>query len=402
MSHKGLTVDRTSERLQQISDVVVSELCKAERPLVVFGGGLRASTERSQIHHIMEAFGVPCQRTRSAIDLFSDENVLSAGRPGAYGQKFANELLYRSDHIVFLGCRLGETFTGRRTSVFAPDATKSVISLEIDTQFHLQEMRKLTVFREDLRAILPRLEASIARFKPTTSRSWLESCLHTKSQELEKLRWNSAHRDKNWDLYSAINALSRLMPDGCIIVIDGGLVTHVVNQVFETKSDQQILLPSGQESPLFAVPALVGVMSSRSPRPMVAITTTTALAKDADLIDRIHNALPHNQSAHIFAMETSHYSTWELAKGSLYPLTGPQSLDSKRRADHLRPPSTVNYIRIPRPIDMSQITSNVFWQRKGLTLCEIALEPTLRVHPRPRFQIAADGSWIQHPLNDME
>lgn len=126
------------------------------------------------------------------------------------GQKFANELLYKSDYILFLGCRLGESFIGRNPRVFAPDVLKCAVSLELDTENQGYGLKNLKVFKEDLRTIVPNIEKSISKVKLTSKTGWIETCIQLKNQELAKLRGDRIDGYGDWNLRDSINALSSI------------------------------------------------------------------------------------------------------------------------------------------------------------------------------------------------
>src|SRR4026209_363221 len=72
----------------------------AERPVIVLGYGIRSSGADPSI---LQGLQVPILSSWQAADLFDNESYYYFGRPGVYGQRCANEILYAADVILAIG-----------------------------------------------------------------------------------------------------------------------------------------------------------------------------------------------------------------------------------------------------------------------------------------------------------
>ena len=87
-------------------------IAKAERPLLLVGGGIHISEGYDALLALAEAHGIPVAHTMSGKGAIACTHPLSAGLFGRYS-RIANELVAASDCLIVVGCKLGEIATKR-------------------------------------------------------------------------------------------------------------------------------------------------------------------------------------------------------------------------------------------------------------------------------------------------
>ncbi len=124
---------RPKNIFQPISDVVlqdvVDRLRKAQRPVILIGGGVSRDTT-SKFLDKLAAIGIPLMVTWNGIDRIPEDHPLFFGRPNTWGQRSANILMQQSDLLVALGTRLGLQQTGFNWQQFIP--VGEVIQVDCD------------------------------------------------------------------------------------------------------------------------------------------------------------------------------------------------------------------------------------------------------------------------------
>lgn len=379
-------------------------LAQSVRPLIIAGGGMQSHGARIDFRKWIEMINVPFQRTRSAIDVLPDSHPLSAGRPGAYGQRVANELLHQADFLLFLGCRLGESFTGRQPALFGEKASKISIGIATDVQNVVVGLNKFKSMNLVLEDVLEELVNDSHKWGIYQRNEWVNYCQEAISQEFfdAVTTRSKLPQDQPADIYEIVFRLSELIPKESVVVVDGGVLTHIVNQVFENKEGQRIILPSGLETPYFALPAAIGIAHDRSNKIITVITSRPALFKDWDLICRFEKAFPRQLIFRIIAIDVPHYNSWTIMKDMLYPTTGLRDFVAESVSLASITDKQINYRKLRSRAELRTLENCDYWGSPGLCVADIDVSQAVQIWLRPKYRISHDGRWTQESLSEMD
>ena len=106
-------------------------LKNAERPLILFGGGVVLSDSVPEFLHFIRMTQIPVVRTLMGTGVIPHNDPLFAGMVGTHGSSRANKVLSRdADVILMMGTRLGDRSFVKKKPVFAKGA--KLIHLDID------------------------------------------------------------------------------------------------------------------------------------------------------------------------------------------------------------------------------------------------------------------------------
>ena len=104
-------------------------LGKAERPVIVAGGGVIRSDARAEVVALAEKLAIPVVTSINAKATIPDGHPLAVGVAGSYSRDCANRALAEADLVFFIGSHTGGQVTNNW--MFPPLGTK-VIQLDID------------------------------------------------------------------------------------------------------------------------------------------------------------------------------------------------------------------------------------------------------------------------------
>jgi acetolactate synthase-1/2/3 large subunit len=104
-------------------------LAKAERPLILAGGGVIISNASDELTHMSDLLIAPVATTFMGKGSFPEGHPLSVGSIGMHGNPAANRLMGEADVLLAVGTRFSDRATANLNS-FAPNAKK--IHLDID------------------------------------------------------------------------------------------------------------------------------------------------------------------------------------------------------------------------------------------------------------------------------
>src|SRR5215217_5984565 len=109
----------------------VKLLQAAERPVIVAGGGVRASGAAAELVGLAEALQIPVATSLNGKDSIPGTHPLSVGVCGTYSRESANRVVNRADLVCFIG-----TETGGMTTHFwaVPKIGTPAIQIDIDPE----------------------------------------------------------------------------------------------------------------------------------------------------------------------------------------------------------------------------------------------------------------------------
>src|SRR5262249_17690260 len=104
-------------------------LQEAARPVIVAGGGVRASGAGPELVALAERLGIPVATSLNGKDCIPGTHPLSVGVVGSYSRESANRVVAEADPVCFIG-----TETGGRTTTFWAVRRIGVTALQIDIE----------------------------------------------------------------------------------------------------------------------------------------------------------------------------------------------------------------------------------------------------------------------------
>src|SRR5216110_734310 len=104
---------------------------RAERPVMVAGGGVRASGAAPELVQLAEALGIPVATSLNGKDSIAASHPLSVGVVGSYSRESANRLVAAADLVFFIGTSAG----GMTTHVWqVPKIGVPAIQIDIEAE----------------------------------------------------------------------------------------------------------------------------------------------------------------------------------------------------------------------------------------------------------------------------
>ncbi len=128
-------------------------ISRAERPVLVVGGGVTASGAQAEVVRLAEKLSVPVATSLNAKGAIPEHHPLSAGVVGTYSRKCANEVVSEADLVVFIGSHTGGQVTHfwqiprPGTPVIQIDADPAQIGRNYPAEVAIQGDAKVTLER---------------------------------------------------------------------------------------------------------------------------------------------------------------------------------------------------------------------------------------------------------------
>jgi acetolactate synthase-1/2/3 large subunit len=232
-------------------------LAKAERPIILAGGGIHISEAYDELLALAKAQGIPVAHTMSGKGAIPCIDPLSAGLFGRY-DRIANALVDQSDCLLVVGCKLGEIAT-KRFQLIGPG--KPLIHLEIDPHEIGRTTRTDVALAGDAKLGLADLAAALGDGK--ARRQAREGYLAELPERMAE--WRAGAADRLESTETPINVgrlmgeLNKIMPSDGVLVADGGFAAHWGGLMYDTKQAGRHFLPDrGFASIGYGVPGGIG------------------------------------------------------------------------------------------------------------------------------------------------
>jgi tartronate-semialdehyde synthase len=268
-TYEPLPVYKPAASRKQV-EKALDMLAKAERPLIVAGGGVINADASDLLVEFAELTGVPVIPTLMGWGTIPDDHPLMAGMVGLQtSHRYGNATMLASDFVLGIGNRWANRHTGS-TEVYCKGRTFVHVDIE-PTQIGRVFTPDLGIV-SDAKAAL-QLFVEVARERKAAgqlaSRSdWADRCA-----ERKRLMHRKTHYDnipiKPQRVYEEMN---KVFPRDTVYVSNIGLSQIAAGQFLNIYGPRQ-WVNCGQAGPLgWSMPAALGVVAADPTRTVVAIT----------------------------------------------------------------------------------------------------------------------------------
>ena len=242
-------------------------LDRAERPVIVAGGGVRASRACSQLVALAERLCIPVATSLNGKDTIAGAHPLAAGVIGRYSRSSANRVVNRADLVCFVGSSTGSMTTH---SWRVPPPGVPAIQIDIDPDVLGRNYPLQVSIAADARMTLAALLEQ-AGPRDRSREEWLAEVRR------EVAGWREQHRRHLESEAVPIrpericSELTALVPDDACVVVDTGHAGMWMGGMYDTRSSGQDYLRSAGHLG-WAFPASLGAKCAAPDRPVVCFT----------------------------------------------------------------------------------------------------------------------------------
>lgn len=250
-----------SEAVAAISAI----LKNAERPVILWGGGVALADAQRALCEWLDATGMPFVASWAGLSAFSHDHAGFVGQIGVYGNRGANFVLQNADAVIVLGSRLDNRQRSGNAANFAIGAKVHV--LDIDGE----EIKKYGGGRYtgtiiDLKA-LPQILRELKA--PELSEIWTSYVAEMKLTYSGGETSSTAKRLNSLSPYDVVRRIGEAIDSNAIVVGDTGAALCWLHQSFTV--DKHTLFTAGGNSPMgYALCAAIGAKLSSPERQVIS------------------------------------------------------------------------------------------------------------------------------------
>lgn len=253
------------------------------RPVILLGEGARGA----DLDFIL-SLGIPVLTSWQAADMIDSDHPMNFGRPGLYGQRCANRVLYFADFVLSLGCRLSIWTVGYE----GLRADQALTIVDVDP-LELDRFPRASRIRCSVSQFLDELKSGAVYPFNTPAPDWLLNCQHWR----DKYPWieSPAHDDPpNYiSPYRVMERLQPMLKQDQIITTDMGTALVCAFQTLRLKPPQRLMTSGGLGEMGCALPAAIGASFARNKGEVLCLNCDGGgLLNLQELQTVVHHQLP--------------------------------------------------------------------------------------------------------------
>lgn len=243
----------------------VGLLAKAQRPIIVAGGGVVVSQARAELVQLAEKLHIPVATSLTAKDAILDRHPLTVGVAGIYSRACANQAIAEADLVFFVGAHAGGQVTANWK---IPAVGTPVIQLDIDPQQLGRNYPNAVSLHADAKVGLRHMIDAAQAKSPAAAKGWIARVGELVGQWRE-----GAERMRNSEAVPLrperiCKEITEALPGEGVVVSDTGHAGMWTGQMIEiTKPGQRYIRCEGSLG--WGLPGAMGVKCALSDRPVV-------------------------------------------------------------------------------------------------------------------------------------
>jgi acetolactate synthase I/II/III large subunit len=253
---------------EQHVGAALAALQAAERPVIVAGGGVRASGAGRELVALAEALQIPVATSLNGKDSIPGTHPLSVGVVGSYSRESANRVVNQADLVCFVG-----TETGGMTTHFwaVPKIGTAAVQIDLNPEAIGRNYPLQASVLGDARTVLARMRELAETGTAARRKPWVEQAQAIRDEWYEKYRPLLESEAVPMRPERICAELSRHVPDNAIVVVDTGHAGMWMGGMYDLRSPNQSYLRSAGHLG-WAFCAGLGAKCAAPERPVVTFT----------------------------------------------------------------------------------------------------------------------------------
>ena len=241
---------------------------QAERPVIVAGGGARASRAGRDLVALAEALAVPVATSLNGKDVIPGNHPLSVGVVGTYSRESANRVVAQADLVCFVGSETG----GMTTNFWkVPKIGVAAVQIDIDPEALGRNYSLKAAVLGDAAKALAYMRQHTNAGTADSRKPWVETARTICSEYQARYAPAFASDAVPIRPERLCSELTRHVPENAIVVVDTGHAGMWMGGMFELTSPRQNYIRSAGHLG-WAFPAGIGAKCAAPERPVVVFT----------------------------------------------------------------------------------------------------------------------------------
>jgi len=258
---------RPEPEMQRVRDAAAL-LAKAQKPIIVSGGGVAASQAQAELVQLAEKLQIPVATSLNGKGTILETHPLAVGLVGTYSRVCANRAVSEADLVFFIGSPGGGHVTHDQR-VPAPGVT--VIQIDIDPAELGRNYPNAVSILGDAKVTLQRLIETVQSKSPDAAKAWTGRVTQLVDEwrtEVDRMRKSDVTPMRPERLCRAISEV--LPPNGVLVSDTGHAGMWTGGMVEMTHPGQRYIRCAGSLG--WGFPGSLGAKCALPDRPVICFT----------------------------------------------------------------------------------------------------------------------------------
>ena len=234
---------------------VERRLCKAQRPVLLVGGGVKCAHARTECLALAERLQIPIVASWSGLDVIPADHPLYRGQIGVYGARAANFTVQNADFLLSIGSRLDSRQTGGKAHTFAREAFRVIVDVDRE-ELHKGRVYAHLPICADAKAFCAGFLKRVPLSPSPDYNDWVSLTRQWVTQLPIYCPENSHPRFVN--PYRFLQNLAICADTDAIAIADTGATLTWTAQAFAPRGSQRLISALGNSPMGYALPAAIG------------------------------------------------------------------------------------------------------------------------------------------------
>jgi thiamine pyrophosphate-dependent acetolactate synthase large subunit-like protein len=245
-------------------------LRRAERPLIVAGGGVKADSRWEPVVRLAELLQAPVATSAGHGDAIPSSHPVYAGQMGPRGNRVATQLVRDADVVLILGSRLG--FNSTFFSYDNLGSAANLIQVELEpTSLGRYFPIELGILA-DAATFAEQLHVAMAGHQPPGAvHSWMSGFRSARAGLLQERELDGASDSVPIQPARIWAALRRVLPENAIVTLDAGTLCLQAHDVLPYRQPPALFTPLDFGLVGFSFAAGLGVKLGNPDRPVISL-----------------------------------------------------------------------------------------------------------------------------------
>lgn len=243
-------------------DKLIKAIEKAERPVIIAGGGVVYADASEQLIEFVNKTQIPVTTTFLGLSGFPSGHELWMGMPGMHGTYTANMAIQNADLLISIGSRFDDRVT-MKLDGFAPQA-KLIAHIDVDPAEIGKNIKTDIPVVGDVKAVL---EFANTKVKQANSKAWIETI------QSNKVEFPLSYEDSNEELKPqyVIEMINETTKGEAVITTDVGQHQMWTAQYYKFKNPRSFVSSGGLGTMGFGFPSAIGAQMGNPDKLVVSI-----------------------------------------------------------------------------------------------------------------------------------